>query len=68
MDKRLLVICGSVNPITLSQLDEAEQNGFLRLRPKGGDLHHRVHGEDLYALHLLRRSAAAGGQAPRQQQ
>ena len=32
LDKRLLVICGSVNPITLSQLDEAEQNGFLRLR------------------------------------
>ena len=32
LDKRLLVICGSVNPITLSQLDEAEQNGFVRLR------------------------------------
>lgn len=28
----MLVICGSVNPITLSQLDEAEQNGFVRLR------------------------------------
>ena len=22
-------------------------DGFLRLRPKGGDLHHRVHGENL---------------------
>lgn len=29
---RLLVICGSVNPITKSQLDYAEQNGFARLR------------------------------------
>ncbi len=29
---RLLVICGSVNPITLAQLDEAEKSGALRLR------------------------------------
>ena len=40
----------------------------LRLPAAGPQAHHRVHGEDLYALHLLRRSAAAGGQAPRQQQ
>lgn len=32
LDPRLLVICGSVNPITLSQLDAAEQSGFARLR------------------------------------
>lgn len=32
MDRRLLVVCGSVNPITLAQLDKAEQNGFSRLR------------------------------------
>lgn len=31
-DPRLLVVCGSVNPITLSQLDRAEQSGFSRLR------------------------------------
>lgn len=31
---RLLVICGSVNPITLAQLDYAEKNGFLRIRLK----------------------------------
>lgn len=29
---RLLVACGSVNPITKSQLDYAEQNGFNRIR------------------------------------
>ncbi len=28
---RLLVICGSVNPITLAQLDEAKRRGFSRL-------------------------------------
>ncbi len=32
LDARLLVLCGSVNPITLAQLDTAEQSGFLRLR------------------------------------
>lgn len=32
LDPRLLVVCGSVNPITLSQLDEAERAGFARLR------------------------------------
>lgn len=32
LNPRLLVICGSVNPITLTQLDKAEQNGFSRLR------------------------------------
>ena len=32
LDPRLLVVCGSVNPITLRQLDVAEQNGFSRLR------------------------------------
>ena len=31
-DPRLLVICGSVNPITLAQLNCAEQAGFTRLR------------------------------------
>ncbi|BCN29767.1 four-carbon acid sugar kinase family protein [Anaeromicropila herbilytica] len=30
----LLVICGSVNPITAAQLDYAEKNGFLRIRLK----------------------------------
>lgn len=29
--KRFLVICGSVNPITLSQLEFAEANGFSRI-------------------------------------
>ena len=29
-----LVICGSVNPITASQLDYAEQHGFMRIRLK----------------------------------
>ena len=32
LDPRLLVICGSVNAITVAQLDKAEQNGFARLR------------------------------------
>lgn len=32
LDPRLLVLCGSVNPITLRQMDAAEQAGFLRLR------------------------------------
>lgn len=32
LDPRLLVICGSVNAITLAQLDKAEQAGFTRLR------------------------------------
>ena len=32
LDHRLLVVCGSVNSITLRQLDVAEQNGFSRLR------------------------------------
>ena len=32
LDTRLLVICGSVNPITTAQLDYAEQRGFRRLR------------------------------------
>lgn len=32
LDPRLLVVCGSVNPITLAQLDQAEQTGFIRLR------------------------------------
>lgn len=31
LDPRLLVICGSVNPITLNQLDWAERAGFTRL-------------------------------------
>ena len=29
---RLLVVCGSVNPITVAQLDAAEEAGFARLR------------------------------------
>ena len=46
LDPRLLVVCGSVNSITLRQLDVAEQNGFsapltagIKLRAKvvGGD-------------------------------
>lgn len=32
LDKRLLVLCGSVNPITLAQLDTAERAGFTHLR------------------------------------
>jgi len=32
LDPRLLVVCGSVNPITLAQLDRAESDGFTRLR------------------------------------
>jgi len=32
LDPRLLVVCGSVNPITLAQLDVAEQAGFARTR------------------------------------
>lgn len=32
LDERLLVVCGSVNPITLRQLNAAEQAGFARLR------------------------------------
>ena len=32
LDRRLLVVCGSVNPITLAQLDHAQQAGFARLR------------------------------------
>lgn len=32
LDPRLLVVCGSVNPITLAQLDRAEKSGFTRLR------------------------------------
>ena len=32
LDPRLLVVCGSVNPITLAQLNTAEAAGFSRLR------------------------------------
>ena len=32
LDPNFLVICGSVNPITLAQAERAEQAGFLRLR------------------------------------
>lgn len=32
LDPRLLVVCGSVNSITLAQLDKAEAAGFTRLR------------------------------------
>ena len=32
LHQRLLMLCGSVNPITLTQLERAEQAGFLRLR------------------------------------
>ncbi len=32
LDPRLLVLCGSVNPITLRQMDTAEKAGFSRLR------------------------------------
>jgi uncharacterized protein YgbK (DUF1537 family) len=34
MISKLLVICGSVNPITAAQLDYAQKNGFLRIRLK----------------------------------
>ena len=32
LDPRLLVVCGSVNPITVAQLDAAEAAGFARMR------------------------------------
>ena len=32
LDPRLLVLCGSVNPITLRHMDTAEKAGFARLR------------------------------------
>lgn len=32
LDPNFLVICGSVNPITVAQADRAEQEGFLRVR------------------------------------
>ena len=32
LDSNFLVICGSVNPITVAQLNRAEQEGFLRQR------------------------------------
>lgn len=32
LDSNLLVVCGSVNPITVAQADLAEQEGFLRIR------------------------------------
>jgi Uncharacterized protein conserved in bacteria len=32
LTSKILVICGSVNPITTAQLDYAEKNGFLRIR------------------------------------
>ena len=32
LENRLFVICGSVNPITLRQMDTAEKAGFARLR------------------------------------
>lgn len=32
LSERFLVACGSVNPITKSQLDFAEQSGFMRIR------------------------------------
>lgn len=32
LEPRLLVICGSVNPITLAQMDAAERSGFCRFR------------------------------------
>lgn len=34
LSSNLLVICGSVNPITMAQLDYAEKHGFLRIRLK----------------------------------
>lgn len=32
LDPNFLVICGSVNPITVAQADRAEKEGFLRIR------------------------------------
>lgn len=32
LDSNFLVICGSVNPITVAQADRAEKEGFLRIR------------------------------------
>jgi uncharacterized protein YgbK (DUF1537 family) len=34
LNSKLLVICGSVNPITAAQLDYAEKHGFMRIRLK----------------------------------
>lgn len=33
MQEGLLVICGSINPITRRQMDYAEAHGFIRIRP-----------------------------------
>ncbi len=32
LDERFLVVCGSVHPVTVAQMDHAEENGFLRRR------------------------------------
>ena len=32
LPEKFLVVCGSVNPITVKQLDYAEKNGFVRIR------------------------------------
>ena len=32
LEEGMLVICGSINPITCRQLDKAEENGFVRIR------------------------------------
>ena len=32
LDSRLLIVCGSVNPITVAQMDWAQKAGFARLR------------------------------------
>lgn len=45
LDPRLLVVCGSVNSITLRQLDVAEQNGFSRLRLTPPEARPRLLGE-----------------------
>lgn len=43
LDKKLLVVCGSVNPITLEQLGLAEEKGFYRYRIT---LEQKLHGSD----------------------
>lgn len=32
MNPRLITVCGSINPITIEQLDTAEKNGMHRIR------------------------------------
>ena len=62
LDPRLLVVCGSVNPITVAQLDAAEQAGFARMRlsPRQKLEPGYWHSEEGRAARRPHRGAAAG--------